>query len=705
MRVLFKHFGFVIVGILIGTGFAYLQQIKEGTRYESIAVIGIGLEQTPTTETPADVAPVEDLLRDQLVLEKAITAASLASTRTLRDAAEPVAELRRFLAMERVDRSGQVLKVTCAAVRPDEAPQILAAVLKQAKSFWGNEQQGDTVSPTELLHQAKEDLLVKATRLDESISERAAEAPGGWIDHEAFVEKQNRLRELERRLEEAQASLGQLRSRFKAAETAEKNDDPAAVAALMSSANPTVSRETASFRSPSGPALIDLLAEEATLLESYGVNHPKVKAVRARIEALQVEAGGETQVSKLKAEEALLLETYGVEHPKVRAVRAKLAALSGEAESPSQPTRTSSQPAPAESMTPVQRQFAALQAEVQVRDAEWQELEKLVRSRRSEVTRLAAWDAADQAVRAERDRVQGLFQSVVRRLEEMPPAGGGRDAGLEILSSPSAGLPRPTRLLESLLIGGGLGGLLGLALSLGQSALSRRETDAVESGVTTKLPVLARITLPGTQDRQTGAAASLPVVDEPQSPVAEAFRSLRAALNLRTAELEHCRLALIDDSAGDLFPVAANLAASYALAGRRTLLVDCAGGANVKPLLSAEVEPVDFERVLCGAEELADAIEVTHVEGLSVAIWRGSRRSGERHFPNDALQVLRDKFDVILLYGTPAVAEPRLIADFFVLVGKNNQGLRVLADQFDGVAPFRSQDLLGGVVVRDAQAR
>ena len=112
MRVLFKHFGFVIVGILIGTGFAYLQQIKEGTRYESIAVIGIGLEQTPTTETPADVAPVEDLLRDQLLLEKAITAASLASTRTLRDAAEPVAELRRFLAMERVDRSGQVLKVT-----------------------------------------------------------------------------------------------------------------------------------------------------------------------------------------------------------------------------------------------------------------------------------------------------------------------------------------------------------------------------------------------------------------------------------------------------------------------------------------------------------------------------------------------------------------------------------------------------------------
>ncbi|MBL9093640.1 MAG: hypothetical protein JNL96_20655 [Planctomycetaceae bacterium] len=705
MRALFKHFGFIIVGVLIGTGFAYLRQIKEGTRYESIAVIGVGLEQASMTETPADVAPVDDLLRDQLVLEKAITSAGLATTRTLRDAAEPIAELRRILETERVDRAGQVLKVTCAAVRPDEAPQILAAVLKQARSFWGDEQQGDAASPTELLKQAKDDLLASATRLDQSITKRAADAPAGWIDHEAFLEKQKRLRELERRLEETQASLGQIRSRLMAAEAAEKSNDPEAVVALMSPASPPASREAALLRPSGGPALIDLLAEEATLLESYGVNHPKVKAVRARIEALQVEAGGETQVSKLKAEEALLLETYGVEHPKVRAVRAKLAALSGEAESPSQPTRSSSEPAPAESMTSVQRQLAALQAEVQVRDAEWQELEKLVRSRRSEVTRLAAWDAADQAVRTERDRVQGLFQSVVRRLEELPRAGEAQSPGLGILSPPGEGLPRPTRFLEVLLIGGGLGGLIGLVLSLGQAALSRRETNAATTGVTSKLPVLARITLPGTQDRPTGAAASLPVVDEPQSPVAEAFRSLRAALNLRTAELEHCRLALIDDSAGDLFPVAANLAASYALAGSRTLLVDCAGGANIRPLLSAEVEPVDFERVLCGAEELSDAIEETRVEGMSVAIWRGSRRSGDRHFPNDALQVLRDKFDVILLYGTAAVAEPRLIADFFVLVGKNNQGLRVLADQFAGVAPSRSQDLLGGVVVRGALAR
>lgn len=123
-----------------------------------------------------------------------------------------------------------------------------------------------------------------------------------------------------------------------------------------------------------------------------------------------------------------------------------------------------------------------------------------------------------------------------------------------------------------------LGAVLGLALAAGIAFLveylddTLRTIEDVEAVL--ELPVLANIG--EIQSAKKGDGNNLPIIiDQPRSPISEAFRTLRT--NLEFAELDRPLKTLLVTSSGvseGKSTVAANLAIAIAQAGRRVILVD-----------------------------------------------------------------------------------------------------------------------------------
>jgi protein-tyrosine kinase len=83
------------------------------------------------------------------------------------------------------------------------------------------------------------------------------------------------------------------------------------------------------------------------------------------------------------------------------------------------------------------------------------------------------------------------------------------------------------------------------------------------------------VAAPAVAGQAAPLAAELVVAHRPYSPAAEAFRSLRAQVRRRLAELGRRTLAVLSPAHGDgRSHVAANLAVAFAQGGGRTLLVD-----------------------------------------------------------------------------------------------------------------------------------
>ena len=117
-----------------------------------------------------------------------------------------------------------------------------------------------------------------------------------------------------------------------------------------------------------------------------------------------------------------------------------------------------------------------------------------------------------------------------------------------------------------------------LFLALAVIAVALRETadervrSAQEIGRIAGLPVLAELPRdPNSRKDQSYLA----VASSPRSPLSEAARSLRSSIELRDTDFRHPTILITSATAGEgKSLVSANLAAAYAVAGYRTVLID-----------------------------------------------------------------------------------------------------------------------------------
>ena len=88
--------------------------------------------------------------------------------------------------------------------------------------------------------------------------------------------------------------------------------------------------------------LLGLKLEEQELLERYGPDHPKVKALRKRVELLRE---NENVLFPQLLEEQMLLEKYGPHHPKVQSLRKRMELVREHLQQQELAQRTAAEPA------------------------------------------------------------------------------------------------------------------------------------------------------------------------------------------------------------------------------------------------------------------------------------------------------------------------------------------------------------------------
>lgn len=165
-----------------------------------------------------------------------------------------------------------------------------------------------------------------------------------------------------------------------------------------------------------------------------------------------------------------------------------------------------------------------------------------------------------------------LYASLLQRREEL--------RSLEVLETSKAFLVKPAttgvqvqpKNVRNVLLGFGFGLVLGLGLAFLREALDTRVRSTDEIAETLGIPLLARVPEPPKRLRR---ANRLVMINDPESSGADAFRILRA--NIEIARSETGAKTILVTSAGERegkSTTAANLAVALALGGQRVVLVD-----------------------------------------------------------------------------------------------------------------------------------
>jgi len=187
------------------------------------------------------------------------------------------------------------------------------------------------------------------------------------------------------------------------------------------------------------------------------------------------------------------------------------------------------------------------------------------------------------ARQAETDRA--LYESVLRQIKETNLTKDVKTNAVSVIEhSPLPGSPASPRPTKTIMWGMLAGLTVGLAFVFGADALDRSVKTVDQAESTLGLPVFAavpetteegRVSRLKRRTKVLGNANYRVVVETPESPAAEAFRNLRAALSLLGPEVER-KVSLFTSalpSEGKSF-TSANYSLALAQQGYRVLLID-----------------------------------------------------------------------------------------------------------------------------------
>lgn len=179
-------------------------------------------------------------------------------------------------------------------------------------------------------------------------------------------------------------------------------------------------------------------------------------------------------------------------------------------------------------------------------------------------------DATDPLAIAEQGAIVAGYQALVTQANVLlsidPPGVLDTPAVSASLVGPSRGAVVAVAVLAGL--------LAGIGLAFARRGLDLRVRSAPEAVQLTGVPILAELTGVRTADRRFRSSQTLPVPSKVATPFTESIRELRTAVQVALSDVRQVVVVVTatDPRAPRSF-VVANLAASFALSGRRTIAV------------------------------------------------------------------------------------------------------------------------------------
>jgi succinoglycan biosynthesis transport protein ExoP len=268
----------------------------------------------------------------------------------------------------------------------------------------------------------------------------------------------------------------------------------------------------------------------------------------------------------------------------------------------------------------VRRDYGAAQARERL-------LERAVTEGKTEVGRMNQLSIQYNLLKREFETNQQLYQSLLERLKDANVSAGLRATNIHLIDKADApnGPIRPNKTRN---VGFGLaaGLILGIALAFAREAVDNTVKGAWEVEKLVSAPALAIIPMSGTVRRRpsyrfpflrkspgqrvnNNRFVELAVMTDPNSAVAEAFRTLRTSILLSTAERPPQILLVTSAQPNEgKTSTTTNLAFTLAQKGSRVLMVDTdlrrPGIAKLLGLSSGK----GLSSVLTGASEVRDAV-------------------------------------------------------------------------------------------------
>ncbi|MBI3466418.1 MAG: polysaccharide biosynthesis tyrosine autokinase, partial [Planctomycetes bacterium] len=651
---------FLLLGLAAGAALGYLYYTRQAPIYQSGARLlilksenNLGNQyigafsryQTPQERLSNHIM----MIQSPLVVEQAVRDYELDKLPSFAGMSNPAPAILGGLFVEQSDAYADALDLSYRGRFREDCQIVLDAVM-QSYIKQLNATKSVTEDTVKLIEKANKELLDKLAQQEKEYRDFRTTAPSLASDPKELALHQDRLQRLEDARGETVLAVTRLKSTIESIESAmERGADREALLLMVDRAGELTGRSGAaagSVRDTTSAGIVErllpLVLEEQTLLETYGADHPLVKSIRRKIETTR-----EFLTSQLAPSGAA-----GGERKPIDFLAMYLESMRQELETISRNDR----------------ELAALYAE------EEKAVHQLAEQDRKARREQAAFEATDESLRSDIARTQQLFDSVVKRLQEINIAADYGGYNTQVLSTASpAGQVEPnfSRIMTPAAI---LGLLFGFGLATLVDMADKSFRSPADICRQLRLPIVGHIPAFKTKDSKLEQVNSkldgtLMTHYRSKSQVAEAYRAVRTALYFTTRGEGHKVVQITSPAPGDgKSTLAANLSICIAQSGKRVLLIDADFRRPRVHKLFSFSRDVGLSSVIGGEAELMDAVHTTEINNL-FCLSCGPKVNNPSELLTlprfkELIDLTREKFDFVVIDTPPmlAVTDPSIVA-------------------------------------------
>jgi len=587
---------------------------------------------------------------------------------------------------------------------PEEAKQILEAVIAQYQAFQKEKFQDVNVEAADLIVQARGELNDDLIAAETTYREYRENAPLLWDGDESNNVHRDRYDQLQAEISLLSIQLNEAESHLEIVQRVV--DEQNRVGASDLERLVIIDEKNAERVG----ILLAVQKGEIETAEFQSLQPERMENARSEYQSLLA----------LKMKQNELLQEFGPRHPAVEAIRDQIILAEqfiDDKEIGLGIAGTDS------SLDPVELQAAYVKLLTRDRDTLVQRMAELelLATREEELAKtLVKYELEGETLRDLVDRKQKVYDEVVDRLREINLAKDYGGVINEVIASAETGL----EVWPNLPICLALGTMLGLVFGGGGALLaeSRDRSFATSDDVKDSLGMALLAQVPAVDElhRQTATAAaqksnskvdsSLGALHVPRSREAEVFRGLRTSLFFRAKEDDVKTLMVTSPHQGDgKTTVLANLAISIAQSGRSVLLIDAdMRRPRVDKVFGLSNEE-GLSHIVSHGEEPWDLIQDTEIPKLQalpcgkVPENPAELLSSERF--REFLAHARERYDFVLIDCPPvlAVSDPCIVApvaDAVMLVLQMSKDSRPQAIHAKEMLDEAGAEMLGAVINR-----
>jgi len=633
--------------VVIALGLGYLYFLQATPVYQSEAQILLIKEEAnlPMASAEGEVNYEDELsthmilIQSPLIIRKAVEDYDLASLPSLRGNPNPVGAIIEGLKAtrggDRQTPDPNVFVLAYDGVDAEDCPKVLDAIYHSYQESLGETYRTFSEKTLALINKAKDELDSKLTEKEAAYRRFRLESPLLWNGEEGANLHESRMAEIEAARSKVLVENSQAKAQIEAIEEAlRQGGNREALMLLISMDDSEASpRDARSLRGSFEQQVFLTLLDEQMLLEEYGADHPKVKAIRKKLQLMREHLG-------------------------------TMPLPEGEEESP---------------VDFLSVYLESLRQQIKVGEERLREFDDLFVQEQNSAKAMASFQLTDETFRSEISRTQRLFDGVVKSLEEMNLVQDYGGVDTQLISPPDVGELVKPKLLIVLAISGVLGLFGGFGLAyLAEVADKRfRSPDDVQREL--GLPLVGHIPVIGTDRRkkaERGKKAEKGVLSpllctyhRPKSRQAESYRAVRTSLYYSPHGQGHKVIQVTSPNPGDgKTTLASNLAVSIANSGKSVLLVDADfRRPRIHRFFGLDNE-VGLNSLIAEKAEITEACQETGVANLWAMTCGAKTQNPADILTSPRLRqlfdVLKEKFDFVIVDSPPllAVTDPSTIA-------------------------------------------